>query len=326
MKPFLATGLIAAVGLAAACGGSPASAPASKPASQPISTTAPSSLSIADISALADAFGDQPLQGGQTAPFLAKWISASTFVFVQLDKPKPQEATAVTYLGVGQKGVFCAEAQPDRSGSPNSSFTLFHQWSAPDFARGLGGKSGNEGYWLSYLAVDQLSVAGRTVTPGIDYAASAAPAPSCGSNVPQVAFTAPGAGKLAADSIARLFGIFTDQPLQGGQVAPRIFKQLNDQTFAFLQYDKNTAKEATELRYFGIFRKGTYCKSAQPSPDFTHFHMLVASSYAQGHGGPANGPGFWGTWVAAIQFESQGRTVLPGVDRLFSPTPPPGTC
>jgi hypothetical protein len=326
MKPFLASGLIAAVGLVAACGGSPAAAPTSKPASEAIITTAPSSLSKADISTLADAFGDQPLQGGQTTPFLAKWISASTFVFVQLDKPKPQDAAAVTYFGVGQKGVFCSETQPDRSGSPNSSFTVFHQWSAPNFAKGLGGKAGAEGYWLSYLAVDKLSVAGRTVTPGIDYAAPSAPPPSCGSGVTQPAFTPPGAGKQASDSIGRLFGIFTDQPLQGGQVAPRIYKQLNDQTLALLQFDKNTAKDATELRYIGIFRKGTYCKSAQPSPDFTHFHMLVAPSYAQGHGGPANGPGFWGTWVAAVQFESQGRTVPPGVDRQFSPTPPPATC
>jgi len=30
--------------------------------------------------------------------------------------------------------------------------------------------------------------------------------------------------------------------------------------------------------------------------------------------------------AAAEQFESQGRAVTPGVDREFSPTPPPSSC
>jgi hypothetical protein len=76
----------------------------------------------------------------------------------------------------------------------------------------------------------------------------------------------------------------------------------------------------------GIFKKSTFCQSTQPTRDFTHFHDLVAPAYAQGHGGAPKTVGFWGIWLATQPFESQGRQVSPGVDRMFSPTPPPSSC
>jgi hypothetical protein len=139
-------------------------------------------------------------------------------------------------------------------------------------------------------------------------------------------FTPPGAGKMTPDGIARIFSVFPENPLQGGQVPPRMYRALNDQVLAFVQFDRNSAAQATELRYVGIFVRSKFCASTQPTRDFTHFHDLVAPAYAQGHGGAPGTIGFWGTWVAAESFESQGREVLPGVDREFSPTPPPSTC
>ncbi len=322
MPRWLLPVLAASAAAVSACGGL-GSAP-STPAPNPnlIQLTTTPTLAQADLQAIAAAFGDQPFTGGQTPPFLAKWFTDSTFMFVQFDRPKVANATGVAYLGVGVKGAFCTESQPD---SNQGSFRVFHQASASSWESGLGGRAGAAGYWLSYLAVDQLNAGGRTVPLGVDYTMPAKPVPSCGS-APGAAFTTPGAGKPSADSIATLFGLFNEQPLQGGQVAPRVFRTLNSQVLAFLQFDHNSAKQAQELRYFGIWKKSTFCASTQPTKDFSHFHDLVAPSYGQGHGGKPGTVGFWGTWLAAEQFESQGRTVSPGVDRLFSPTPPPATC
>jgi len=131
---------------------------------------------------------------------------------------------------------------------------------------------------------------------------------------------------LTPSAVSALFSVFPENPLQGGQVPPRTYRTLNDQVLGFLQFDHNSATAAKELRYFGIFKKSIYCQSTQPTRDFTHFHDLVAPSYAQGHGGAPKTDGFWGTWIAAEPFESQGRHVSPGVDREFSPTPPPSSC
>ena len=321
MPRWLLSALAAALAVGSACGGA---APPPSPAANAgvIKLKASTSLSRGDLQSLAAAFADQPFTGGQTPPFLSRWFSDSTFMFVQFDRLRVADATGVAYLGVGTKGTFCSETQPDRD---SGSFPVFHQASAAGWEAGLGGKAGGQGYWLSYLAVDELESGGRAVPLGVDYKMPGKSAPACGSATAP-AFTTPGAGKPSADAIVKFFGLFGEQPLQGGQTAPRIFRTLNDQVLAFLQFDHNSAKTATELRYFGIWKKSTFCAATQPSRDFTHFHDLVAPSYGQGHGGKAGTVGFWGTWLAAEKFETQGRTVDPGVDRLFSPTPPPTTC
>lgn len=312
--------LAAAAMVVTACGGAPqASAPAAT-AAPVINLTSAPSLSKSDLTALAAAFPDTLFTGGQAAPFVAKSVTDSTFVFVQFDRPKVSDASGVAYLGVGVKGTFCSESQPDKSGG---SFPLFHQASASSWDGGLGGKPGAAGYWLSYVATDKMTVGGRSVDVGVDYKTPGKSAPSCGSAVslPTTATTA-----LTQPAIAALFSVFPENPLQGGQVPPRTYRTLNDQVLGFLQFDHNSAAQAKELRYVGIFKRSTFCQSTQPTRDFTHFHDLVAPSYAQGHGGAPNTVGFWGTWIAAEPFESQGRQVNPGVDRQFSPTPPPSSC
>jgi hypothetical protein len=271
---------------------------------------------------MAAAFPDTPFTGGQEAPFVARWTSDATFVLIQFDRPRVADATGVAYLGVGEKGTFCSESQPDRAAG---GFPVFHRAAARNWSAGFGGNPGDEGYWLSFLAVDRLRAGGRSVSPGIDYGMPGPKPPTCGS--PRAAsFATAGPGKMTPDGISGMFAVFNENPLQGGQVPPRMYRAVNDRVLAFVQFDHNSADKATELRYIGIAERSTFCASTQPSRDFTHFHDLVAPTYAQGHGGAPATVGFWGTWVAAETFESQGRQVLPGVDREFSPTPPPSSC
>ena len=285
-------------------------------------TAAPSSLTSADIGALAAIFSDQPFIGGQVAPLLMKWTSDSTFVFLELTGPAGTSRT-VAYLGLGVKGTFCAETRPDRSGG---SFTRFQRYQAPDWDTGVGGTAGDQGYWLSFLAVDRLVAGGRTVPIGIDYRYPAAAAPACGTTAVGPSFEPAGAGRPNADTIARIFAMFNEHPLEGGQAPPRVFKSLHDEVLAFAEFDVNSPTDARELHWFGIFVKSVYCRSTQPTADFVHFHRLVSPNYATGHGGPAGSAGFWGIWISAERFQFQGRDLVPGIDREHNPTPPPSSC
>jgi len=280
-------------------------------------------LPAEEVRALAAMFDDQPYTGGQTAPRVSKWISPDTYLFLQFDKMPPSEASEIRYVGVGVKGVHCAEAQPDAQGK---RFTHFHRPSAPEYQQGHAGEPGAQGYWLSWLAVDRFTARdGREVNPGIDYAFSPTEPPQCGAKVPSAEFAAPDEKRLSKQDLQGLAAFFDDQILRGGQVPPRLSKWLNQDVALFLQLDKPNISDATTVRYVGIYQRGVYCKSAQPSRDFTHFHRLTAADYRDGHAGePGERAGFWLLWVAADSFTARdGRKVTPGVDREFSPTTPP---
>ncbi len=91
----------------------------------------------------------------------------------------------------------------------------------------------------------------------------------------------------------------------------------------FLQFDRSTAAEATELRYIGIGVKGVFCAEAQPDKAFTHFHRYDAPKYSEGHGRNPGDQGYWLLWVAVDEFDLRGRKIKPGVDYEAFPTPPP---
>lgn len=277
-------------------------------------------LSRSDIQALAAEFADNLLAGGQVAPRLYRWVNEKVAIFLQFDRPKVEEATQLRYVGLSVKGVFCAEAQP---GGPNGGFTHFHRLTAPEYAQGHGGPPGEKGYWLLWMAVDDFEAQGRQVTPGVDYAFSPTPPPPCGADVPAPDFQGPGQRRITKEELDALATQFRDNPLTGGQVAPRLYRWVNENLAIFLQFDRPNPTEATTLRYIGISPKGTFCKSTQPHTDFTHFHRTSAPEYQQGHGGPPGQEGFWLAWLAVDEFDAQGRKVTPGVDREFSPTPPP---
>lgn len=271
-----------------------------------------------EIAAFAAEFDDNPLIGGQIAPRLSKWVTDDVFLFLQLDNADPAAATRLLDIGIGIKGTFCAEDQPDRS------FTHFHRYDAPEYREGHGGEPGAEGYWLTWAAVDTFeSGDGRRVTPGIDYEFSPTPPPSCGTDAPEPAFMPEGARRLSPEEVAQLAALFDDPTLTGGQVPPRLGKWINAGNFIFVQLDDLDAP--TAVRYFGVGSIGTFCAETQPSPDFTHYHRFHAPEYREGHAGePKEEDGFWLLWIAADTFEARdGRQIVPGVDRAFSPTPPP---
>ncbi|MGI0044424.1 MAG: hypothetical protein ACRD47_12005 [Nitrososphaeraceae archaeon] len=128
---------------------------------------------------------------------------------------------------------------------------------------------------------------------------------------------------ITAEDISEFVTVFDDQPFQGGQISPRIAKWVNEDVFLFVQFDKPSPSNATSLNYIGIGKKGIFCEADRPSPDFVHFHKWNATSYREGHGHEAGDEGYWLMWVATNNLDVQGRQVSPGVDRDFSPTPPP---
>lgn len=314
--------LTAALLVVAACGGGGGGTPRAPQTSSPAEPVG-KPLSAADIAALAAQLADQPLTGGQTAPRQYRWVNDRVAMFLQFDNSDPAKAAALRYIGVSVTGVFCAEDQP---GGANGGFPHFHRLDAPSYAQGHGGPAGTPGYWLSWIAVDTFDQRdGRHVTPGVDYQFSPTPAPpSCAPNVPKPDFAGPGATALSKDDIGSLAKLFADQPLTGGQTAPRLYRWVNQDVSIFLQFDNSDMTKATALRYIGISVRGQFCKSKQPSADFPHFHRTEAAEYAKGHGQAPGDKGYWLLWVATDSFaQRDGRQVTPGVDRQFSPTPPP---
>src|SRR5215211_1578499 len=164
-RPSLyAAGLLSAVLLfLVACGSGNDKSPTVVPATAtPDPLPHGSALAKPDIDELAALFPDNPLIGGQSAPRIYKWVNDDVAVFLQFDKARVAEATALRYYGISVKGVFCSEARPDRA------FTHFDSLNAP--AYGLGTPSaGEKGYWLTAVAVDTFTNAqGKQVKPGVD--------------------------------------------------------------------------------------------------------------------------------------------------------------
>lgn len=136
----------------------------------------------------------------------------------------------------------------------------------------------------------------------------------------------PVGANITTKDISNLAALFNDQPFQGGQVSPRVAKWANNDVFIFLQFDERDPSNATAINYIGIGKRGIYCEEDQPGPDFVHFHKWNSTEYKHGHGSKAGDEGYWLMWVATGEFNMQGRYVAPGVDREFSPTPPPPKC
>jgi plastocyanin len=271
-----------------------------------------------EIAAFLAVFDDEPLTGGQVAPRFSKFVNDDVFLFLQFDSV--DAPTELRYVGIGVKGVFCAEDQPDRS------FTHFHRYDAPEYAEGHGGDPGAQGYWLTWASAATFENRdGRLVEPGIDYEFSPTPPPSCGDTVPEPDFAPADAHALSPEEVEELRALFSDAILTGGQQPPRVSKWVNENDFIFLQFD--SPQEPTAVRYIGVGTIGVFCAETQPSTDFTHYHRVHAAQYGEGHGGePGEEDGYWLLWIAADTFEARdGRQISPGVDREFSPTPPP-TC
>lgn len=278
-------------------------------------------LNKADMQKFATVYNDKPFSGGQTAPYLAKFVNKDVFLFMQFDKPGPDEATTLRYIGMGQKGVFCSEAQP---GGPKNGFSHFQRYKAETYGAGTGGQAGEAGYWLLALAVDNFETPNGKASPGIDYSYSPTAAPACGANVPKPDFNPAGADSVTKDKLVELANLFNDKAFVGGQVPPRLSKFVNKDVIYFLQFDKSVPAEVTTLRDMGIGVRSQFCQ--QPTADFSHFHRYSAASYGAGHGGLPTSQGYWLQFNAVMPIESGGTTIQPGPDRNFSLLPPPASC
>jgi hypothetical protein len=145
-------------------------------------------------------------------------------------------------------------------------------------------------------------------------------------NTSSLSNNVPIGSNITVEDILKLASLFNDQPFQGGQVSPRVAKWVNDDVFVFLQFDERSPSNATAINYIGIGKRGTFCEEDRLNPDFVHFHKWNATEYRHGHGSKAGEEGYWLMWVATGEFDVQGRHVKPGIDREFSPTPPPPKC
>jgi hypothetical protein len=66
---------------------------------------------------------------------------------------------------------------------------------------------------------------------------------------PSASGTGPHGTALSHDDFTALAAQFTDQPLTGGQHAPRLYRWVNPNTLMFLQFDNPDPAKATALRY-----------------------------------------------------------------------------
>jgi len=124
-----------------------------------------------DITEFVTVFDDQPFQGGQISPRIAKWVNEDVFLFVQFDERSPSNATALNYIGIGKSGIFC---ESDR---PSPDFVHFHNWNATSYGEGHGHEAGDEGVWLMWVATNDIDLQGRQVSPGVDRDFSPFPTP-----------------------------------------------------------------------------------------------------------------------------------------------------
>jgi hypothetical protein len=214
-------------------------------------------LSEEDIQALVAAFDDEPMSEGQqeiegedrtyTPRHVWKWVSDESLIGLHFDDPNPEEATALDYITIGQKGLFTEESQPDEE------FTHFHQHTADSWEGGHGGETGDEGYWLTHIAVREIEYPfhDEPIEPQVDYGFMPTP-PEEGSEGHDVDWDAPdgGEGNLSADERDELIEIYDDewtnedQQEADGRTPSHVWKFATEDTVLFLHWDEPNPEEA----------------------------------------------------------------------------------
>lgn len=291
-------------------------------------------------------FDDQPMNDDQqeidgarrdyTPRHVWKWVSEESFIGLHFDEPNPEEATALDYITVGRKGLFTEESQP------GSEFTHFHQHTADSWDGGHGSQEGDEGYWLTHMAVREIQYPfhDEPISPRVDYDFMPTPPPA-GSTGTSADFAAPNSdeGSLPGDTRDALIEVFDYQPFNDDQhevaganreYTPRhLWFDVGDGVVLFLHFNEPNPEEATELDYFGFGIEGQYTAEDIPvaqTQDFTHFHQADAEGWDAGHGGQDTGDaGYWLVHhsVREVQYPFHDEPTDIGVDREFMPTPAP---
>ena len=295
---------------------------------------------------LIEAFDDRPFNDPQfevetdarsyTPRHVWKWVSEESLVGLHFDDPNPEEAEALDYITVARKGLFTEESQP------GPEFTHFHLAEADGWEAGHGGEEGEEGYWLTHVAVDEIEYPfhDAAITPRVDYDFMPTPPPG-DSTGHDADWTAPNAeeGSLSTGTRDALLEAFEDQPFDDAQLevegaersyTPRhVWLEVADGVFAFLHFDEPNPEAAAELDYFGIGVRGQFTVDDVPAgqtEDFTHFHLLEAEGWEAGHGGSeVDDEGLWLVHhaVREVEYPFHDAPIDVGVDREFMPTPAP---
>ncbi len=106
-----------------------------------------------------------------------EWLDLGNneILFLHYDKPVSAPDKKLLYVGLGIRGRFCAGEEP------GPAFVHFHRLNAPNPDAGHGGPPGAEGYWLTHVAVNDMTMDGRQVKAGVDFQFMPTRAPQCGS-------------------------------------------------------------------------------------------------------------------------------------------------
>ncbi len=292
-----------------------------------------------DIAALVAAFDDQPMSDAQheiegeertyTPRHVWKWVSDESLVGLHFDDPNPEDATALDYITIGRKGLFTEESRPDEE------FTHFHQHTADGWEAGHGGTVGDEGYWLTHIAVREIEYPfhAEPIGPQVDYGFMPTP-PEESSEGHDADWEAPdgGEGDLSTEDRDELIDLFDDewtneaQQEVDGRTPAHVWKWVSEDVLLFMHFDDPAVEDAENLLYFGIGVRGQFTAEDVPAgqtDDFTHFHKWEADSWEAGHGGQdPDQHGFWLVHHAARDHEMPWGEVTVGIDRDFMPTPP----
>jgi len=306
----------------------------------------PEEEELSDIEQLVEIFDDQPMNDAQheiegenreyTPRHVWKFVAEDSLIGLHFDEPNPEEASELDYITIGKKGLFTEESRP------GPEYTHFHQHTADSWEGGHGGEEGDEGYWLSHIAVRDVNYPfhDEEISPRVDYDFMVT-TPPAGSDGHSTEFESPGGdeGSLSAEDRNALLEVFDDAPHNDAQhevsgeerdYTPRhVWFEANDDVHVFLHFDEPNPEEANELDYFGIAVDAQFTVNDVPADqteEFTHFHLSEADSWEAGHGGgDTSDEGAWLVHhsVREIEYPFHEEPIDVGVDREFMPTPAP---
>jgi len=99
-----------------------------------------------------------------------------TGLFLQFDAP-PTQATRLLYWGQMVPGTFCNDDGYARL--QVQGYVHFRAFSAPNESSASGGRPGEVGYWMRFIALDELEMPWGVVAPGVDFNYKPTEPPTC---------------------------------------------------------------------------------------------------------------------------------------------------
>lgn len=212
------------------------------------------------------------------------------------------------YVGLAKRGRFFAEERPS-----NPAYTHFHKLFAESPAAGHGGEAGDDGYWLTHVAVQDLDRPWGQVEPGVDFNFMPTEPPAQFDN------TVEEFGEASATE----WKWSNEWPLNP-PLPDHLWVDIGGGRALFLHYDRPVDESGAQLIYVGDAIRGRFVAEDQPeTPGFVHFHQFKAESAEAGHGGAPGAEGYWLRHIAVREMEMPWGEIEPGVDFNFMITPAP---